>query len=231
MSATNPPEKKRRWYHNLRDAYTITARTYPWIGWAMGGAAVVIIALSVLIGALHGGRYLMWVPLGVTTAALAAMSLLAFLVRKAMYSQVEGTVGAVYAALSQIRRGWIVPEQPLTANREKDIIWRIVGRPGVVLISEGPSSRVKALLDSERKKVTRVVKNVPVHVIQVGQGEGQIPLAKLEGQLRKLKSTLTKEEVPAVQQRLTALTRTQPPIPKGIDPTRARPSRRALRGR
>ena len=31
------PQKKRRWYNNLADAYRITARTYSWIGWLMAG--------------------------------------------------------------------------------------------------------------------------------------------------------------------------------------------------
>ncbi len=230
MSENISAPKKRRWYHNLRDAYTITARTYPWIGWLMGGSAVVLIALGIALGAITSAWF-MWVFLGISTAALVAMALLAWLVRKAMYAQVEGTVGAVYAVLSQIKRGWIVPEQPLTANREQDIIWRIIGRQGVVLISEGPSSRVAPMLEAERKKVVRVARNVPVHIIQVGRDEGQVPLGKLEGELSKLKKELTKEEVPAISQRLTALSRTQAPIPKGIDPTKVRANRRALRGR
>ncbi|WP_026460935.1 DUF4191 domain-containing protein [Schaalia suimastitidis] len=231
MSDTTSTPKKRRWYHNLKDAYSITARTYPWIGWVLGGMSIAIIAIGVLIAALTSGSYILWTILGISTAALASMSLLAFLVRRAMYSQVDGRVGAVYAVLSQIRRGWIVPEQPVAGNREQDLVWRIVGRPGVVLISEGPSSRVKPLLDAERKKVVRVMRNVPVHIIQVGQEAGQIKLAQLESALRKLKKHLTREEVPAVQQRLAALTRLQAPIPKGIDPTKVRPSRRAFRGR
>lgn len=224
------PEKKRRWYNNLADAYKITSRTYHWIGWVMGGIAVVLIALSVLVAALTDHNYVLWAITGLMLALLADMSLLSLLVRRAMYAQIDGTVGSVYAVISQIKRGWIISEQPIAATRDQDLVWRLVGRPGVVLISEGPSSRAKGLLGQERRKIGRVAQNVPVTVIQVGHEDGQLPLAKLDRKLRKLKGVLTKEEVPAVAQRLNALQSTAPPIPKGIDPTKARPNRRAMRG-
>lgn len=226
-----PAEKKRRWYRNLADAYRITQRTYPWIGWALGGIAVVVIALSVLVAVLTHANIVLWVLTGVMLSVLLGMVLLSTLVRRAMYAQIDGTAGAVYAVISQIKRGWIISEQPVAANREQDVIWRLIGRPGVVFISEGPSSRVRPLLAAERKRVNRVAQNVPVILIQSGHEEGQVPLGKIERQLKKQKNVLTKEEVPAISQRLNALQSTGLPIPKGVDPTKARPSRRAMRGR
>lgn len=228
---TTPPQKKRRWYNNLLDAYRITARSYPWIGWVMGGIAVVLVALGVLVAALSHGNYIVWIITGIMLALLADMSLLSWLVRRAMYSQIEDTAGAVAAVTTQIKRGWIVSETPLAMTREKDIVWRIIGRPGVVLISEGASSRVHPLMVAERKRVNRIAQNVPVHLIEVGRDTGQLRLSKLERALRKLPKTLTKDEVPSVSQRLNALQSNAAPIPKGIDPLRARPNRRAMRGR
>lgn len=225
-----PQEKKRRWYNNLADAYRITQRTYPWIGWALGGMAVVVIALSVLVAVLTGANIVLWVLTGVMLAVLLGMVLLSVLVRRAMYAQIDGTVGSVYAVISQIKRGWIISEQPVAATREQDVVWRLIGRPGVVFISEGPSTRVRPLLAAERKRVNRVAQNVPVILIQCGHEDGQVPLAKLERALKKQKNVLTKEEVPAISQRLNALQSTALPIPKGIDPTKTRPSRRAMRG-
>ena len=46
-----------------------------------------------------------------------------------------------------------------------------------------------------------------------------------------MKKTLTKQEVQAVDKRLAALGSAKMPIPKGIDPYRARPDRKAMRGR
>lgn len=228
---TAPKPKKRRWYHNLADAYRITKRTYPWIGWLLAGTAVVALCVALVIAALTKGNWIVWTILGLGVGATAAMAVLSVFVRRAMFAQIDGTVGSVYAVLSQIKSGWIIPEQPLAVTREQDVVWRLIGRPGVVLVSEGPSNRVQPLLSAERKKIARVVKNVPVHVLQVGHGEGQLELAKLEGRLKKFKKVLTKEEVPAVSARLAALHSSAAPIPKGIDPTKVRPNRRAMRGR
>lgn len=230
MSEKTAP-KKRRWYHNLADAYRITKRSYPWTPWVLIGSVILTICIALIICALLKANWIVWSILGLLFGLTVAMTILSFLVRRAMYAQIDGTVGAAYAVLSGIKSGWIISEQPLVVTREQDVVWRIIGRPGVVLISEGPSSRVQPLMSAERKKIQRVVKNVPVHVLQVGSEDTQVPLAKLQSRLRSYKKVLTKEEVPAVSARLAALQSSQPPIPKGVDPYKARPSRRALRGR
>ena len=43
MSDSNPPSK-RRFYHNLLDAYRLSARTYPALPWILLGTAAAIIA-------------------------------------------------------------------------------------------------------------------------------------------------------------------------------------------
>lgn len=225
------PEKKRRWYNNLADAYRITKRSYPWIGWLLAALLIGFTALGILFAALAQSGWILWSLSGLLTGLLACVITLSILVRKAMYSQIEGTVGSVYAVLSQIKRGWIVSEQPIAANREQDLVWRVIGRPGVVLITEGPTQRVSELAQAERKKISRVMHNVPVHILNVGTNEGQLRLAELDRALRKMKNVLTAAEVPSVDARLRALSAKAAPIPKGIDPAKARPSRRALRGR
>lgn len=231
MSENSTPQKKRRFYHNLMDAYRIAARTYPWIGWLMIGVTVVATALGVLAAALIHGSWFSLILLGLLIGVLISTILLSTLTERATYAQVEGTVGQVYMVISRIRSGWIANQQPIAANPEQDLVWRLIGRPGIVLISEGPSSRVRSLLEQERKKAQRIMRNVTVTTIEVGTEEGQVRLAKLQRELRSLKKTLTRDEVPLVNQRLSALDRTSAPIPKGIDPTRMRPNRRALRGR
>lgn len=222
--------QKNHWYNNVADGYRISRRTYPWIGWLLGGIGVLGVALGVLVGVLTGS-VVSWVVSGVLLGLLADLLLLSFLMRRALYAQLEGRAGAVYAVISQIKRGWIVDEQPLVATKEQDLVWRLVGRPGVVLISEGPHSRVHSLLVAEARRVNRVAANVPVIPLEVGTAPGQLRLAKLERRIKRLKRVLTKEEVPAVSARLGALASTAMPIPKGIDPSRVHMSRRALRGR
>ena len=229
MSDSNPPGK-RRFYHNLLDAYRLSARTYPALPWILLGTAAAIIGAFMLTAWIIHRSWIGWLIVGIMTAITAVLALLTFLTRRALFAQVEDTAGAVKVALQQIQRGWIIPEQPVAYTREQDLVWRIVGRPGVVLISEGPSTRVRGLLQTEARRVTKVMRNVPVHQIQVGREEGQVALRDLQRELRRLKYTLTSEEVPQVSSRINALRSGEPPIPKGIDPMRARPSRRALRG-
>jgi hypothetical protein len=89
---------------------------------------------------------------------------------------------------------------------------------------------VKPLIEAERKKLARILPNVPVHVIQSGRGEGQVPLSDVAKKMGKLNKELTKIEVSAVSKRISSLGN-RLPIPKGIDPYKARPDRKAARGR
>ena len=76
-----------------------------------------------------------------------------------------------------------------------------------------------------------MLRDVPLHLVQCGRGDGQTPLPKLPRKIQRLERKLTKQEVMEVQKRLKALGGLKAPIPKGIDPFRARPDRRAVRGR
>lgn len=230
MAKDSTSAPKRRWYQNFTDAYAVVKRTYSWIGIALIALPIIIIGVGVLIGIL-AHREIITIISAVMLAIVIDMALLAYLLRPAMYRQVDGRVGSVYAAISQIRRGWDISEEPVAASKNQDLVWRLVGRPGVVLISEGPSSRAVPMMQAEKRRISRAISNVPVTFIQVGHGEGQVPLAKLNGKLRRLKKVLTKHEVPAVANRLNALGNRAIPVPKGVDPYKARPgSRKALRG-
>ena len=226
MSEKNPPAK-RRFYQNVLDAYRLTARTYPALPWILLGAAALVIAAFMLLAFLTNTSWIGWLVIGIMGSITAALAILSFLARRALYAQVEETAGAVKVALSQIQRGWIIPEQPVAFTREQDLVWRIVGRPGVVLISEGPASRVRPLLQSEAKRVTKVMRNVPVHQIQVGREDGQTALKDLQRALRGLKNVLTAEEVRRCRRASTRCVRMSLPSPRASIP--CAPARRAGR--
>jgi len=76
-----------------------------------------------------------------------------------------------------------------------------------------------------------VLPNVPVTLIQSGDVKGQVPLRKLPRAVQKLRPTLTKQETAEILKRLTALGGVRLPVPKGVDPMRARPDRKGMRGR
>jgi hypothetical protein len=107
------------------------------------------------------------------------------------------------------------------------MIFRVVGPAGVVLMGEGSPTSTKSMLDEERRKIQRAVNGVTVHTLYCSQEAGGVPLKQLEKDVRKMKRTMNRAEINAVQNRLSALdTRSMLPIPKGIDPMKIRPSKR-----
>ncbi|MCL2466816.1 MAG: DUF4191 domain-containing protein [Micrococcales bacterium] len=229
--ATKPKKaKKTRWYHNLWQAYKITARYDRKTPWILLGIAVGITAVFAVIG-WFTDKFIYFIVLGFTFGLVGALFFLSRRVEVAAYSQIEGQPGAAYAALSTLRRGWTFSQEPSAINPHQDTVFRGVGRPGVVLVSDGPAHRVAKLLESERKRCARVAGGAPVLLVQMGTGEGQVPLRRLTRHMYKLKPVLTKQEVEAVNKRLAAMGGAKLPVPKGVDPMRARPDRKGLRGR
>ncbi len=229
--AAATPEKKPRWYKQVWDAYQMARQHDPAVTWWIVGAFVGVLAVGAVIGALTHNLFYFLV-LAIPFALLAGMYTLARRAETAAYGRIEGQPGAALAALGTIRRGWSFGDEPVAVDpRTNDLVFRGLGRPGIVLISEGPSSRAEKLLEAERKRTARVASGVPITLIQMGNDEGQVPLRKLPRAVRKLKPKLTKAEIAVVSKRLTALGAARLPIPKGIDPMRARPDRKGLRGR
>ena len=109
-------------------------------------------------------------------------------------------------------------------TRNQDLVHRVTGRPGVVLVAEGRPAGAVNLLTAERKRTSRVLGDSPVHEILVGDGEGQIPIRKLSRTVMKLPRALTASEVTELNYRLKALDnqRGALPIPKGPLPKGAR---------
>jgi hypothetical protein len=222
--------KKTGRMKQIVEVFKMTRRNDPGVVWFMLLAFVGIIAVGLLIGLLINNIVTL-VIISVPLALLAAVFILSRRAERAAFSQIEGKPGGAGAALSVLRRGWILQEQPVAVNpRTQDAVFRVIGRPGVILVSEGPSTRVKQLIDGEKRKMARIIPNVPIHVVETGRGDRQVRLAKLPKTIQKMKKTLTKQEVHAVDKRLTALG-TRLPIPKGVDPFKARPDRKAMRGR
>jgi len=230
-SSDTPEVKKTRWYHQVWQAYQMARRVDPSVTWLILATFVGILAVGAVVGLLIG-QWLYWMLLAVPFAVLAALFVLARRAETAAYTQIEGQPGASRAAVGTIRRGWTFGEEPVAVDpRTQDVVFRGVGRAGVVLIGEGPASRVGRLLEQERKRTARVISGAPVITIQCGNDEGQVPLRKLPRAVQKLKPQLTKAEVAAVSKRLTALGAVRLPVPKGVDPLRVRPDRKGMRGR
>lgn len=195
----------------------------------MIGGFLLPVVVGVLLALLLSGNLftrILWILAGVLGGVLLAVVILGRRAERAAYSQIEGQPGAVGAVMrSSLRRGWRGSEMPVAVNsKTRDAIYRAVGRGGVVLISEGPKTRTARMLDEERRKVLRTVPNVAVTTINVGPDADAVPLHKVAGALTKIKSSLTKTEIQAVDNRLSSL-QTALPVPKGVDPNRIRAPR------
>ncbi|MPZ60875.1 MAG: DUF4191 family protein [Propionibacteriales bacterium] len=228
------PDKPGR-IRQIRQAYKITKQADPWIGLVLLGIFLVsAFAVFAVVALLFH-----WLPaiiLGIPSGLLPTMVVFGRRAERAAYAQVEGQPGAAAAALGTLRKGWDVkPGVAFTKNQ--DIVHRVIGRPGIVLVGEGNPSRVRNLLAVEKKKHARVVDEVPIYDVIAGEGEDAVAIRKLSKHVTKLPRNLRPAEVTDVLQRIRALDamRPQAPVPKGPMPRNpkeaARQARQAMRGR
>ena len=180
-------------------------------------AALGTLLLFVVIGLVTGGLVLM-IPMGILAGAAVGMIVFGQIAQRTQYRMISGRPGAAASVLETMRGNWTVTPG-VNANRTMDLVHRVVGRPGVILVSEGPPSRVGPLLGAEKRKIARAAQEVPIYDIQVGDEDGQVPIAKLQRHISKLPRNLNKAEVGEVNDRLRALPQTlkmpKGPIPKG----------------
>lgn len=220
MSSNKPEQPKRGRIRQMREAYKITKSVQPLIGWFLLALFLGVLAIFVIIGlVLNSPIY--FLIIGIPFALLTVVIVFSRKAEAAAYAQIEGQPGAAAAALQTLRSGWFVtPAVSVTKNQ--DIVHRVVGRPGVVLVAEAPASRAGTLLANERKRTARFVPDMPIHEIVMGNGEGQVPLRKLQRKVMKLPRALRPAEVTELRKRLDALTTTPLPIPKGPMPKNGR---------
>ena len=228
--ASAKPKKEGR-LKQIWQVFQMTRRAEPLIVLWMALIFIGVIGGAVVIGSFWERAVYAGI-LGAPLALLGATILLSRRAEAVAYRQLEGQQGAVGAALGSIRRGWFVEEQPVAIDpRSGALIFRAVGRAGVVLVSEGNANRASALLTKEQRRTERLLPSVPVTSFQCGSDPDQIPLPKIARKVQRLKPQLTKAEKEEVERRLRALGGQQLPIPKGVDPMRVRPDRKAMRGR
>ena len=199
------------------------------IWWALMALGIGVLAGTIMgatVGKATTVGFVVWIITGTMMGVLAGLIVMSRKAEHAAYAQIEGQPGAVSAVLrTALKRGWRGSEMPIAVNRNQDAVYRAIGPAGVVLIGEGVRTRVQPMLEDERKKVQRAVPGVEVKFIWVTQDTEGTRLMKLSSTLLKLKRVLNRNEVSAVDKRLSALV-TSMPIPKGIDPKRMRAQHR-----
>lgn len=232
---TDPSKVSRR--RQMLDTYRMSKESDPRIGLWMIGAFV-------LFGAI--GFALFWVlppdsgafNLVISIIGALLFGLLSMMIvfsrraQKAAYTRLEGQVGAGARALMMLRRGWKVDEA-IGFTRQQDMVHRVVGPPGIVLVGEGNPNRLRQLMTGERRKHERVAAETPIHEVIVGNEEGQVRLPKLARHVQKLGRQVKPAEITDVINRLKALDAQRPkiPLPRGPVPTSMKGLRQNMRGR
>ena len=169
----------------------------------------------------------LWSITTILFAFLLSLSVLSRRAERAAFMRIAGQPGAVAAVINAtLKRGYSSNEMPVAIDpKSKDAVYRAVGKAGVVLIAEGNSSRVRQLIEDEKRKISRAIPGVVTPVVWVNQDPASTQLHNLTKTIYKLKRTLTRSEISVVNKRLAGLG-LNIPIPKGIDPNRMRPGRR-----
>jgi hypothetical protein len=183
---------------------------------ALAGLAVPLALLTWL------GSPVLGITGGLFTAGASAMIVLGIRGQSAAIAQIEGQPGAALAVLQQLRGSWKITPAVAFSGKQ-DLVHRVVGRPGVILVGEGRRARVRALLKQEARKTARISGDIPVHEVSVGGGDGQVELSNLRVHVMKLPRAMKAKEIGPLDRRLHALGGSDLPLPKGPMPNVRRP--------
>jgi hypothetical protein len=231
---TKPPKdpKKPGRIKQIRQSYTMTKQSDPKIGLILAGTFLLAALAGFAIMLLAFRQLVFPILIGVLVGLLATLIVFGRRAQKAAITQIEGKPGAAAAALGMLRRGWKT-EPAIAVTKQQDVVTRVVGPPGIVLIGEGNVNRLRPLLTSERRKHERVASETPIHEIVVGHDPGQVPLGKLTKHVTKLGKNLKPAQMTDVLARIKALdaNRSALPMPKGPMPTSMKGMRGQQRGR
>ena len=227
------PEKRPGFFSQIRTLFTFTHKAYPWLPWLLVAIFLVSIAAGVAIGFLLPPvalwSIILWAVTGLMLGILASLMTMTRLSTSAMYKQIDGMPGAAGHVLStSLGRNWQSSDMPVGVNpKTQEAVYRAVGRGGVVIVGEGARGRLTRLINDERSQAQRVATGVPVTVFSVGHGADEVPIAKLASSIKGLPKKIDRATMAAVIKRLGSVSQSLAslPIPKGIDPTKARAPR------
>ena len=231
MAKNEQPEKEGR-LKQMALVYRMTKQSDPKIGLILAAVFLVTALVAFGVFTLVPGSWVFDLVTALLFGLLAALIVFGRRAQKAQYAQIEGRPGAAAAALNMLRKGWRI-EPGIAFNKNQDLVHRVVGPPGIVLVGEGNPNRVKTLLANERRKHERVASETPIFEVVSGDSEGAVPVPKLAKHVTKLGRNIKPAEMTDVLQRLKALdaNRSNIPLPKGPLPTSMKGARQQMRGR
>jgi hypothetical protein len=227
-TSTNPEDWGR--LRQMKHVFQMTAKEDKAFLPLVLAGLLVPVAAGVILGLVLSSFY--WPITGVMVGLVGFLGVFTWRARRANFNRYKGQAGASELAFRELpKKGWTT-SLAITGNRYMDVLHRVVGPPGIVLVGEGQAGRVRQMLESEAKKHQSVRQGIPVTTLVVGDAANQVPLDKLASTIKKLPKVLKAAELNELKSRLQALDAARPrvPIPKGPMPT-MKGARAALRGR
>jgi len=222
-SAKGAAPEKQSQLAVLKDAFKLVKNDSPLaIVWCLL-VFVLIVVFGVIIGnnlghPIYAG--FLSTPLGF----LAAFFLFTRFANTAAFSSIEGQIGAGASVLMSIRRGFVTTPA-VNVNRDQDMVHRVSGKAGIILVGEGGFA-VRSLMQDEKRKMERFLSGVPITEVYVGDGQNQVSIRKLQKHLKKLPKKLNTSQLREVRARLRSVGGLNLPMPKGPLPGNARMPRR-----
>ena len=196
----------------LKDAYKLVKNDSPMaILWCLL-VFVLILTFGVIIGN-NLGHPIYAGFLSLPLAFLAGFFLFTRFANTAAFSSIQGQLGAGASVLMSIKRGFITTPA-VAVNRDQDMVHRVSGKAGIILVGEGGFA-VRTLMQDERRKMERFLSGVPVTEVLVGDGQGQVSIRKLQKHLKKLPKKLSTVQLREVRARLRSVGGLNIPMPKG----------------
>jgi len=225
------PSKPGR-FKQILQSYQMTKKSDPRIGLILLGTFLLAAAGGSALVYLVLGGLVFPIIFGVLIGSLAVLIVFGRRAQAAALAGIEGQPGAAAAALGMLRRGWKT-DPAIAFTKQQDVLHRLVGPPGIVLIGEGNVNRLRPLMTAERRKHERVAAETTIHEVIVGNGPDEVPLRKLVRYVSKLGRQLKPAQMTDVLNRLKALdaNRSNIPLPKGPMPTSMKGARSNMRGR
>jgi len=212
------------------EAFKITRQFDKQLVWLMAGGFVLTLAVFTVVGVFIKPWYI-YLAFGILFGLLAAMYILSWRAKGAMFARYAGQPGAGEVGINLLPKNWV--KNPVIAvNRYQDVVHRVVGPAGIVLIGDGQAGRVREMLATETKRHEAIKYNVPVTAIVIGDAANQVALPKLDKYIKKLPKVIKPSQINEITARLKALDGSRPriPVPKGPMPS-MKGARSALRGR
>jgi hypothetical protein len=215
-------QSRRETWKSMGQAFTLTRKQDPkFLPYVILFSVLAAAALYVLVLWITDST-LLPIPFAVFGFVIVAMLVFSRRAQAAMYGQAEGQPGAAGWLMQQQLKGDWRLTQGIAGTTSLDVVHRLVGRPGIVLVGEGAPHRVRGLIAQEKKKISRVAGDTPIYDVTVGTNEGELRLGKLNRYLLKLPNNLSKQEVAALDKRLAALGGARMPVPQGPMPQGAK---------